>query len=158
MGRVAGQRKKEEVTLMFRMQQLGATAFGGAVTVAEWWDKKRIDEGKITNKDVIKKAGFWAFVGLGGLATLISVTGWWRRYEPWMEALSTGFFYDIPRVVYNTAKALGTTSTTTSSRAIEEANAIAARARAQARRQLGAGTPAGRSWEPEMTKSGAFAW
>ena len=142
---------------MFKTEQLGATAYGGAVTVAEWWDKKRIDEAKITNKDILKKAGTYAFFVVGLAALASSAMGWWRRWESYTEPISIGFLYDLPRVGYNIVKALGST-TTTSSRAIEEANRIAAEARARSRRQLGAGTPAGRSWEPEMTKSGAFAW
>ena len=92
---------------MIRIQDFGEIAYGGAVTLTEWWDNKRIDEGKIGAKDVFKKASFYTYLGVGLAATLMSVFGWMRRYERWSEHVSHGFLYDVPRFAYGLTKALG---------------------------------------------------
>ncbi|MBU1066992.1 hypothetical protein KKE60_04365, partial [Patescibacteria group bacterium] len=86
---------------MIRIEDFGEITYGGVVTLTEWWDNKRIDEGKIGTKDVFKKASFYTYLGVGLAATLMSVFGWMRRYERWSEHVSHGFLYDLPRFAYN---------------------------------------------------------
>lgn len=117
---------------MFRMEQLGATGYGGAVTIAELWDNKRITEGKLKKDEILKKAGFYTYMGIGLAATLSSVFGWWKKGERWTEAVSTGFFYDLPRVglkVFKDLEKPKATSTTVSD-AIRQANEIVRRSAA----------------------------
>ena len=112
---------------MIRIEDFGEIGYGGAVTLTEWWDNKRIDEGKIGAKDVFKKASFYTYLGVGLAATLMSVFGWMRRYERWSEHVSHGFLYDVPRFAYNLTKALGSSSKRGSgaeSRAVQEAQRI----------------------------------
>jgi len=112
---------------MIRIEDFGEIAYGGAVTLTEWWDNKRIDQGKIGTKDVFKKASFYTYLGVGLAATLISVFGWMRRYERWSEHVSHGFLYDLPRFAYNLTKAMGSSSKRGSgaeSRAVQEAQKI----------------------------------
>ena len=86
---------------MIRVQDLGEVAYGGAVTLTEWWDSKRIADGKLKDSELWKKAGFWTYLAIGLPATLMSAFGWWRRQERWMEHLSHGFMYDFPRFIFN---------------------------------------------------------
>jgi len=110
---------------MIRIEDFGEIGYGGAVTLTEWWDNKRISEGKIGTKDVFKKASFYTYLGVGLAATLMSVFGWMRRYERWSEHVSHGFLYDVPRFAYNLTKALGTTGRKgTESKAVQEAQQI----------------------------------
>lgn len=92
---------------MIRIEDFGEITYGGVVTLTEWWDNKRIDEGKIGTGDVFKKASFYTYLGVGLAATLMSVFGWMRRYERWSEHVSHGFLYDLPRFAYGLTKALG---------------------------------------------------
>ena len=143
---------------MIRIEDFGEIVYGGAVTLSEWWDNKRIDEGKITNKDIFKKASFYTYLGIGLAATLISVFGWMKRYERWAEHASHGFFYDLPRFAYNLSTAMGTAgSSRASSAAVREAQRIIGE-RPLATRQLvqGMGVPASRSYQPEMEQAIAF--
>ncbi len=110
---------------MIRIQDFGEIGYGGIVTLTEWWDNKRIDQGKIGKGDVFKKASFYTYLGVGLTATLMSVFGWWRRYEHWSEHVSHGFLYDLPRFAYNLTKALGAGSKRGSdSSAVEQAQKI----------------------------------
>jgi len=137
---------------MIRIEDCGEIAYGGAVTLTEWWDNKRIDEGKISTKDVFKKASFYTYLGIGLVATLASVFGWMRRWEPWTERLSHGFFFGLPGFAYNLSKSIGAGSRRGSeSAAVREAQRII-----QQRQQLGAGRPAERSYQPEFEKASAF--
>ena len=112
---------------MIRIEDFGEIGYGGLVTLTEWWDNKRIDEGKIGTGDVFKKASFYTYLGVGLTATLMSVFGWWRRYERWSEHVSHGFLYDLPRFAYGLTKALGAGSKRgrgSESRAVQEAQRI----------------------------------
>ena len=142
---------------MIRIEDFGEIGYGGLVTLTEWWDNKRIDEGKIGTKDVFKKASFYTYLGVGLTATLMSVFGWMRRYERWSEHVSHGFLYDLPRFAYNLTKALGTASKRGSeSSAVQEAQKILnERMRAKALTQ-GSGRVAERTYQPEMEQVGAF--
>jgi len=110
---------------MIRIEDIGEIGYGGLVTLTEWWDNKRIDEGKIGTGDVFKKASFYTYLGVGLAATLMSVFGWMRRYERWQEHVSHGFLYDVPRFAYGLTKTLGAESKRGSgSRAVNEAQRI----------------------------------
>ncbi len=141
---------------MIRIEDFGEVAYGGAVTFTEWWDNKRIVEGKITTKDVFKKASFYTYLGVGLVATLMSVFGWMRRYERWTEKVSTGFMYDLPRFAYNLSKTMSSAgkSRTSESAAVREAQRILQQ-RSTAR-QLTDGQSTQRSYQPEFNKT--MAW
>lgn len=93
-----------------RMEDLGEVGYGAAVVAAEWWDNKRITEGRLLKKDILKKAGFYTWALIGLFATLMSAFGWWRKGERWMEHVSHGFMYDAPRQLFNIFQALKTTT------------------------------------------------
>lgn len=135
---------------MIRMQDIGEIAFGGAVTFTEWWDNKRITEGKIAKKDILKKAGFYTYVLVGLPATVMSAFGWWRRGETWMEHVSHGFLYDMPRFILNIVQSMGTASRGTSSEAVRQAQEVLRQ------RALAAGRTTERSYQPEFQKT--IAW
>ncbi len=141
---------------MIRIEDFGEVAYGGAVTLTEWWDNKRIEEGKISTKDVFLKASFYTYLGVGLVATLMSVFGWMRRYEVWTEKVSTGFLYDLPRFVFNLSKSLSAAgkSKASGSAAVREAQRILQQ-RSTAR-QLTEGQSAQRSYQPEFNKT--MAW
>jgi len=84
---------------MIRLQDVGELGYGGLVTGLTAWDEKRIAEGAITEKDLVKKAGFWGYLVPGGLSLFANAFGWMRRYEPWTERLSHGFIYGFPAFV-----------------------------------------------------------
>ncbi len=140
---------------MLVMEDMGELVYGGAVTFAEWWDNKRIQEAKIANKDVFKKAGFYTYLVIGGFATMASAFGWLRRYDAWTTHISHGFIYDLPRFGYNTVQALKkTTAGTGDSAALQEAQRILREARAA--RALGSGRETQRTYEPEYSKAGVL--
>jgi len=142
---------------MIRIEDFGEIAYGGVVTLTEWWDNKRIDQGKIGTKDVFKKASFYTYLGVGLAATLMSVFGWMKRYERWSEHVSHGFLYDLPRFAYNLTKAMGTSGRRGSeSAAVQEAQKIL-RERMSARALTqGSGRETQRTYVPEMEQVGAF--
>lgn len=109
---------------MIRMQDFGEIAYGGAVTLTEWWDNKRVEEGKLAKKDILKKASFYTYLGVGLPATLMSAFGWWRPAEKWMEHISHGFLYDMPRFIMNVVQSMGTASRATRSDAVRQAQEI----------------------------------
>ena len=133
---------------MIRIEDFGALAYGGAVTTSEWWDNKRIEEGKIGTKDVFKKASFYTYLGVGLVATLMSVFGWMRQWERWAEKISTGFLYDLPRFAYNMSQSLSAGAGKSSgSNAVLEAQKIVEQ---RARRQITEGQSTRRSYQPEF--------
>jgi len=114
---------------MIRIQDTGELVYGAGVTLADWWDNKRITEGTLKDKEVIKKAAFWTYLAIGVPATLISALGWWSgtrwRGEVWAEHVSHGFIYDFPRFIYGLVQSLGTgAGTATRSNAIAEAQKV----------------------------------
>ena len=146
---------------MIRIEDFGEIAYGGAVTLTEWWDNKRIDEGKIARKDVFRKASFYTYLGVGLAATLISTFGWMRRWERWSEHISHGFFYDLPRFAYTLSKSLGAESRSRSdSEAVRHSQRILQLRQATPQRApVQLGEPARvtqRSYQPEMEQAIAF--
>lgn len=123
---------------MIRMEDFGEIAYGGVVTLTEWWDNQRITEGKIAKKDILKKASFYTYLGVGLTATLSSAFGWWRTQEKWMEHISHGFLYDMPRFILNVVQSMGTASRSVQSDAVRQAQEIL-----RQRQQLPAGRAAG---------------
>ena len=134
---------------MIRMQDFGEIAYGGAVTIAEWWDDKRITAGTLATKDIWKKASFYTYLGIGLPATLMSAFGWWRQMEKWGEHISHGFLYDMPRFIYNIVKAMGAASSGADSKAIRQAQEILARKKAAV------ALPPGRGSVPSRQPAGA---
>ena len=141
---------------MIRIEEIGAVAYGGAVTLTEWWDGKRIEEGKLSSKDVFKKASFYTYLGVGLTATLMSAFGWMRQWERWAEKISTGFLYDLPRFAYNLSKSMGSAgrSRASESAAVREAQRILQQRSTQ--RKLTEGQTTQRSYQPEFKE--VMAW
>ena len=137
------------------MQDLGELGFGGLVTLTEWWDSKRIKDGSITNKEILKKAGFYTYLVIGLGATLATAFGWWSRQGRWMEHIAHGFIYDVPRQTVNMVTAL---KTTTPIGGEPEAVKFAREALARKQREL-AGNKGGLALNPgsEEARSGATA-
>ena len=143
---------------MIRIEDFGEIAYGGVVTLTEWWDNKRIDQGKIGAGDVFKKASFYTYLGVGLAATLMSVFGWMRRYERWSEHVSHGFLYDLPRFAYSLTKALGSSRGGSGSSAVNEAQRILnEKMRAKALTQ-GGGRTADRSYQREFETVAPYAF
>jgi len=139
---------------MIRIEDFGEVAYGGVVTLTEWWDNKRISDGKIGSKEVFKKASFYTYLGVGLTATLMNVFGWMRRYERWTEHVSHGFLYDIPRFTYNLAQSMTSGSKGNSkSAAVQEAQRILN----QKAKQLAEGRVADRSYQHEFDTVGPYA-
>jgi len=112
---------------MIRVHDLSEVAYGGAVELAQWWDEKRIAAAKITKREILKKASFWSYLGLGIPATLMSAFGFWKRYELIAEHMSHGFFYGFPgfiRDVIVSMKKEGAAPIPTESAAVSKANEI----------------------------------
>ncbi len=130
----------------FGVAAVADAAYGGAVTYAEWWERKRITEGKITKKDLLKQVGFYTYLVIGLAATLNSIFGWVGRGrwgEKISEDLSHGFFYDLPRFSYNTMQNLKSASRGAGeSAAVMQARAILA-ARQQAEQAAAGGRTTG---------------
>ena len=123
---------------MIRMHDIGELGYGGLVTLSEWWDDKRIEEGKLTKKDVLKKASFYAYLIPGGLCTLTSAFGWVRALKPWDEHISHGFIYGFPGFIRDMVNAMREEAgRSSSSAAVREANKVLLRG--QTARQLQTG-------------------
>jgi len=113
---------------MIRMEDFGEIVYGGVVTLTEWWDDRRIADGRIAKKDLWKKASFYTYLGIGLPVTLMSAMNWWATQRVWLEHISHGFLYDMPRFVYNIVQAMGTESSRrTGSDAVRQAQEILAR-------------------------------
>lgn len=113
---------------MLKLQDIGEVAYGGAVTLANWWDGKRITDGSLTDRDLIKKAGFWTYLAVGVPSLLMSAFNWPRggTFSPWTDRLAHGFLYGLPGFVYSTVVSLQPTASRTRSRsdAVAQAQAI----------------------------------
>lgn len=138
--------------MAMRMQDIGELAYGGLVEATAWWDRKRVDEGTITEKEMLKKFSTWAYVVPGGLATIFSAFGVWRGMELWNEHLSHGFIYGFPGFIVKIVDAVREGGA--SSSAVQEAQRILREKSAE--RQLVAGRGTGRSYQSEFEK--ATAW
>lgn len=123
--------------MAIKMQDLGELGYGGLVTLTAWWDDKRIAEGKITEKDVLKKASFYGYLIPGGFCTLTSAFGWVRALKPWDEHISHGFIYDFPRFIKDMVTSMRTEGGAAA--AVKEAQRIV-----YSRKALGAGRPVDR--------------
>lgn len=135
--------------MAIRVEDTGELAFGGLVTAARWWDGQRIADGKLTNRDILKKMETYAYLIPGGGATILSAFGMWRRYERWLEHISHGFMYDFPSWLVSVIQAMQTTAAR--SAAVREAERIVS----SGSRQLGAGRTS-RTYQPEFRKVVAF--
>ena len=138
---------------MLRVEEFGAIAYGGAVTWAEWWDNERIAAGRIASKEVLKKASFYTYLGIGLAAALMSTFNWLPRWRSWTDKMATGFFYDLPRNAVNMQKSLTTAG---GGRGSGSAAVIEAR-KVNERRMLSSGAPTERSYQQEFAHK-TFAW
>ncbi len=140
--------------MAIKVQDLGELTYGGLVTATKVWDKNRVADGKITDKDLLKKASFHAYLIPGGLATLFSAFGVMRKQEPWLEKISTGFIYGFPGFLLDVVNAMKESGTSAGSGAVKEAQRLV-NERAKAK-QLGAGLSAHRSYQEEFQAVTAF--
>lgn len=130
---------------MIRLQDVGVLGYGGLVTGLTALDEKRIAEGTITEKDLVKKAGFWGYLVPGGVSLFANAFGWMRRYEPWTERLSHGFIYGFPAFVKDVVdiykeEGAGARGAGARSSAVKEAQKLLAQAQARKQVQPGIGT------------------
>jgi hypothetical protein len=134
------------------IEDIGEVAYGGLVTLTEWWDTKRIAAGKIQKKELLKQAHFYTYIVIGLGATIVSAMHLWKGKDSWMEHISHGFMYDLPRQAFNAVQALktppGLSTTGADSSAVRQARAIleqkareAAHMRANADQYLNSGNP-----------------
>ena len=121
--------------MAIKVQDLGELGFGAAVMLTEWYDTKRIEKGSLEKKEILKKFSFYTYVVVGLGATVISFMNGLsekkgkRGIAPvWMEHISHGFIYDLPRQIFNNVEALltppGMSTTGADSNAVKQARAI----------------------------------
>ncbi|MDD4986975.1 MAG: hypothetical protein PHQ43_14600 [Dehalococcoidales bacterium] len=137
--------------MAIKVEDLGELAYGGLVTGARYMDDKRMTEGKLADDEFFKKYQTYAYLVPGGVATIMSAFGVWRRYSPWIENISHGFIYGFPQFLMDTINSMKGTSA--KSAAVREAQKIMASRRAD--RQLGAAKTS-RTYQPEFKS--AMAW
>lgn len=137
--------------MAIRKEDLGELAYGGLVTASRWWDENRMADGKLTDRDILKKAETYTYLIPGGAATLMSAFGTWRRYELLLEHISHGFMFGFTQWLVSTIQSMQ--GTASKSAAVREAQQIIAQ---ETRRQLGSGRHASRSYEQEFRK--VVAW
>jgi len=112
----------------FVVQDLSEIFYGAALVGGEWWDGKRIADGKLTNKDVLQKAAFHIYLWPGLIAALANAMGAFSnrpKVAITMEKLSTAFLFYLPMEIYHSVKALkSTTNSSTGGTALREAQQI----------------------------------
>lgn len=136
---------------MIRIEDFGELAYGGGVTLAEWWDNRRIEEGKITNRDFFMKASTYTYLGIGVVAAMMSIFNWMPQWRVWAEHISHGFLYDLPRFGYNLSRSIGIAGrkNSDSAAAVAEAQRIL-RERTAANKLLASGRTTDRSYQREF--------
>ena len=142
---------------MFRVEDTGELFYGGLVTGAEFFDKKRVEDGKIAEGDFWKKWGTYAYLGPGLAATGMSAFGWGQRWSVWAEHVSHGFLYALPGFLTDVVQSMQ--NGTTASAAVREAQRLITRGRGSpAAKQLAAagGRSLARSYEPEFDSVGVI--
>ena len=121
--------------MAIKVSDLGELGYGGLVTLTEWYDSSRIAKGTLEKKEILKKFSFYTYVVIGLGATVISFMNGLsekkgkRGIAPeWMEHISHGFIYDLPRQIFNNVQALktppGMSTTGADSNAVRQARAI----------------------------------
>ena len=133
-----------------------SAAYGGLVMAMDMWDAKRIAANSLANKDFYKKAGFYAYAGVGVISTALSLMDSPKvmKYHKYTDILANNFFYDAPRFVKNlvhnhTAATPAGLDAGANAAAIAEANAIVA-----SRRRAAAGRNAGDQFLPKAMQPG----
>ena len=137
--------------MAIRVEDVGEVAYGGLVTASKWWDAQRMADGKLTNKDILKKMSTYAYLVPGGAATIMSAFGTWRRYNTWLEHVSHGFMYDFPGWLTGVIQSMQ--GADARSAAVREAQRII---NGETQHQLSAGQHTNRSYQPEFRRS--IAW
>ena len=99
--------------MSLRMSDVSEVVYGGVVTLGTWWDEKRITAGTLTDKEVLKKASFWTYLGIGIPATLMTAMNWWdAKAGKVTERLAHGFLFGFPAFLYTTVKSMKETTST----------------------------------------------
>jgi len=137
---------------MITKEHAGPLVYGGIVTLAKWYDNKRIAAGNLTEKDVLKMYSFWTYLGIGVVAVVATI--WYKKYTAWTDKLTSGFIFGLPGFIYDTMKNTGVvTNRNAGSAAVAEAQKILAMKRAAA---LGAGRQTDRTYQPEFKTAQIF--
>lgn len=136
--------------MAIRKQDIGELAYGGLVTATKFFDNRRIEEGKLTSRDQLKKFSTYAYLVPGLGATIMSAFGTWRRYETWLEHISHGFMFGFPDWLTEVVTSMQTGSHS-QSRAVAEAQKLVGRTGA-----LTGARRTDRTYQPEFDK--AKAW
>ncbi len=134
---------------MIRTEDIGELAYGGLVTALKYFDSKRIAEGKLTDKAILKKMSTYGYLVPGAGATILSAFGSWRRYNTWLEHISHGFIYAFPGWLTNVVQTMSSNSNAGSA-AVREAQRIIANG------QLTQGQSTHRTYQKEFRK--VVAW
>lgn len=140
--------------MTLRIEDMGEAAYGGLVQAGKWLDDRRIEEGKITEKELLKQWETYAYLLPGGFATVASAFGFMPRQGVWLEHVSHGFIYDFPRFMLKAVNSMRNSGTSTKAAAVREAQRIVQeRSRAK---QLGAGRATSRTYAPEFAEATLF--
>lgn len=102
---------------MLQVSDLSELVYGGLVTLAEDQDKKRITGGNLTDADVLKKYGTYAYFVPGIISVGAVAFNYLPRYASTTTRLAHGFIYDLPRQTMSLINALSAKSTAASATA-----------------------------------------
>lgn len=92
---------------MLKVHDITEIAYGGLVTGLERMDKKRVTDGKIRNKDILKKYSTYAYAVPGAICTAATAMGWMRRYDAINERIAHGFLFGLPGFIMDIVDATG---------------------------------------------------
>ncbi len=108
------------------VEDLGELVYGGLVAGTQRLDAKRIREGKIKDKDLVKKWSFYTYLVPGLVSTGAVAFNYMPRYSMWTERLAHGFIYGFPGFVWDLMDIYKTQ--TASDRIVNEADRVLAHA------------------------------
>lgn len=128
---------------MLRLEDIGELAYGGLVTGMTQWDKRRIEDGRIEARELLKKASFYSYLVPGLICTGATAFGWLRRWDAWNERIAHGFIYGFPGFVMELVNAFGGGGVGASVAVREAERVLARKATTGARRPIGQTTKPG---------------
>lgn len=96
---------------MLKVHDITELAYGGLVTGMNRWDKRRVTDGKITDKDIFKKYGTYAYAVPGVVCTAATAMGWMEKWDAYNERVAHGFLYGFPGFIMDIVDAYGTKTT-----------------------------------------------
>lgn len=114
---------------MLRVADVSELAYGGLVTGMAQWDKKRVEDGKIEEKELFKKASFYTYLIPGLFCTTATAFGWMRGWDAYNERIAHGFIYGFPGFVLAIINAFSEGGAGAKSAAVREAERLLAEGR-----------------------------